>query len=73
MANDLINSLARLNIARIELSKENYSNALEVLDSFNSESEHPMVYEMNGDALAGLGKTELSTCSVLSFYEQYAR
>ena len=58
--NDLINSLARLNIARIELSKEKYSNALEVLDSLNSESEHPMVYEVKGDALAGLGKTELA-------------
>ena len=59
-ANDLINSLTRLNIARIELSKERYSNALEVLDSLNSESEHPMVYEVKGDALAGLGKTELA-------------
>ena len=58
--NDLINSLARLSIARIELSKEKYSNALEVLDSLNSESEHPMVYEVKGDALAGLGKTELA-------------
>ena len=58
--NDLINSLARLSIARIELSKEKYSNALEVLDSLNSESEHPMVYEVKGDALAGLGKIELA-------------
>ena len=50
----------RLSIARIELSKEKYSNALAVLDSLNSESEHPMVYEVKGDALAGLGKTELA-------------
>jgi predicted negative regulator of RcsB-dependent stress response len=58
--NDLINSLARLSIARIELSKEKYSNALEVLDSLSSQSEHPIVYEVKGDALAGLDKTELA-------------
>ena len=58
--NDMLNSIARINIARIELSKENYSNALKVLESFNSESEHPLVYEVNGDALAGLEKKELA-------------
>ena len=58
--NDMLNSIARINIARIELSKENYSNALKVLESFNSESEHPLVYEVKGDALAGLEKKELA-------------
>ncbi len=58
--NDMLNSIAKINIARIELSKENYSNALEVLESFNSESEHPLVYEVKGDALAGLKKNDLA-------------
>ena len=58
--NDMLNSIAKINIARIELSKENYSNVLEVLESFNSESEHPLVYEVKGDALAGLKKNDLA-------------
>ena len=58
--NDMLNSIAKINIARIELSKENYSNALKVLESFNSESEHPLVYEVKGDALAGLKKNDLA-------------
>ena len=58
--NDMLNSIAKINIARIELSKENYSNALEVLESFNSSAEHPLVYEVKGDALAGLKKNKLA-------------
>ena len=58
--NDMLNSIAKINIARTELSKENYSNALEVLESFNSESEHPLVYEVKGDALSGLMKDDLA-------------
>ena len=58
--NDMLNSIAKINIARIELSKQNYSSALAVLESFNSESEHPLVYEVKGDALAGLEKKELA-------------
>ena len=58
--NDMLNSIAKINIARIELSKENYSNALKVLESFNSESEHPLVYEVKGDALFGLKKNDLA-------------
>ena len=58
--NDMLNSIAKINIARIELSKENYSNALKALESFNSESEHPLVYEVKGDALAGLKKNDLA-------------
>ncbi len=58
--NDMLNSIAKINIARIELSKENFSNALEVLESFSSESEHSLVYEVKGDALAGLKKNDLA-------------
>jgi predicted negative regulator of RcsB-dependent stress response len=58
--NKMLNSIAKINIARIELSKENYSSALEVLESFNSVSEHPLVYEVKGDALAGLNKNDLA-------------
>ena len=58
--NDLLNSIAQLNIARIELSKNNYSNALKALESFNSDSEHPLVYELKGDALLGLNKNNLA-------------
>ena len=58
--NDLLNSIAQLNIARIELSKNNYSNALKALESFNSDSEHSLVYELKGDALLGLEKSNLA-------------
>ena len=58
--NDMLNSIAKINIARIELSKQNYSSALAVLESFSSESEHPLVYEVKGDALAGLEKNNLA-------------
>ena len=58
--NKMLNSIAKINIARIELSKENYSSALEVLESFDSVSEHPLVYEVKGDALAGLNKNDLA-------------
>ena len=58
--NNLLNSIAQLNIARIELSKNNYSNALKALESFNSDSEHPLVYELKGDALLGLKKNNLA-------------
>ena len=58
--NDVLNSVARINIARIELSNQNFTNVLEVLDSFASNSEHSMVYEIKGDALVGLKKNELA-------------
>ena len=58
--NDMLNSIAKINIARIELSKENYSNALEVLELFHSSAEHSLVYEVKGDALAGLEKNKLA-------------
>ena len=58
--NKVLNSIAKINIARIELSNKNYTNVLEVLDSFASNSEHSMVYEIKGDALFGLKKEELA-------------
>jgi len=58
--NDMLNSIAKINIARIELSKQNYSSALAALESFNSKSEHSLVYEVKGDALAGLNKNDLA-------------
>tara|TARA_B100001250_G_scaffold200426_1_gene171864 strand:- start:9101 stop:9745 length:645 start_codon:yes stop_codon:yes gene_type:complete len=58
--NDMLNSIAKINIARIELSKQNYSSALAALESFSSESEHPLVYEVKGDALVGLEKNNLA-------------
>ena len=59
--NDVLNSVAKINIARIELSNKNFTNVLKVLDSFASNSEHSMVYEIKGDALVGLKKNELAT------------
>tara|TARA_B100000287_G_scaffold434178_1_gene497913 strand:+ start:109 stop:753 length:645 start_codon:yes stop_codon:yes gene_type:complete len=58
--NKILNSIAKINIARIELSRKNYSNALEVLESFNSSAEHSLVYEVKGDALLGLKKDNLA-------------
>ncbi|MDA9130699.1 tetratricopeptide repeat protein [Gammaproteobacteria bacterium] len=58
--NDVLNVIARMNIARIELSNNNFLNALEALEPLNSSSEHPMVYEVKADALTGLNKNELA-------------
>ena len=58
--NEMLNSIARINIARIELSQNNFSSALEVLESFSSNTEHPLVYEVRGDALIGLEKDSLA-------------
>ena len=40
--------------------RDSYEKVLEVLDGFNSDSEHPIVYEIKGDALIGLDKKELA-------------
>ena len=58
--NKMLNSVAKNNISRIELSNNNFSNVLEVLESFNANNEHPLVYELRGDALAGLNKNSLA-------------
>ena len=58
--NKMLNSISKINIARIELSKKNYTNVLNVLDSFASNNEHSMVYEIKGDALLGLKNAELA-------------
>ena len=58
--NEMLSSIAKINIARIELSQNNFSNALEALESFNSNTEHPLVYEVKGDALIGLDKSSLA-------------
>ena len=58
--NDVLNVIARINIARIELSNNNFSKVLEVLEPLNSSSEHPMVYEVKADALAALNKNDLA-------------
>jgi len=58
--NKVLNSIAKINIARIELSNKNYTGVIDILDSFSSNSEHSMVYEIKGDALLGLKKAELA-------------
>ena len=58
--NEVLNAIARINIARIELSNDNFLNVLEVLEPLSSSSEHPMIYEVKADALAGLSKNELA-------------
>jgi len=58
--NKMLNSVAKINISRIELSNNNFSNVLEVLESFNTNNEHSLVYEVRGDALAGLNKNSLA-------------
>lgn len=58
--NEILSSIAKINIARIELSKGNYTDVLKTLESFNSNSEHSLVYEIKGDALLGLQKNDLA-------------
>ena len=70
--NDVLNVIARVNIARIELSNNNFSNVLEVLEPLNSSSEHPMVYEVKADALAGLNKNELALAQYNLSINKYA-
>ena len=58
--NDVLNTLARINSARIELSNENFSEALGALEPLKSSDQHPMIFELKGDALAGMNKIELA-------------
>ena len=61
--NDMLNSIAKINIARIEAEQTNYSNVLEALDSFNSESEHHL-FMRSKVMLCRLNKNDLAIDSI---------
>ncbi len=64
--NELFNLIARIGVARIEISLGNYQNAIDSLEGVKIESDNPMIPHLLGDALAGLNKFE----SALDHYKK---
>ena len=57
---NLFHLLANRNIARIEISLKNYDAALKALNSIILDQENSTILSLKGDALLGLGRTDLA-------------
>mgnify|MGYP001184622274 FL=1 len=57
--NELINKMARVSLARILISKENFNGALKVIENLMTGSD-PFINELAGDALLGQNKQDLA-------------
>ena len=57
---NLFHLLANRNIARIEISLKNYDAALKALNSIILDQENSTILSLKGDALLGLGRTNLA-------------
>ena len=57
--NELINKMARVSLARILISKENFNGALKVIENLMTGSD-PFINELAGDALIGQNKQDLA-------------
>ena len=68
--NSLINGLARTNIARISISLGRYEDALEVLEKYSND-EDAYTHELKGDALSGIGSTDLALQQYQNAFEKY--
>ena len=68
--NSLINGLARTNIARISISLGRYEDALEVLEKYSND-EDAYTHELKGDALRGIGSTDLALQQYQNAFEKY--
>ena len=68
--NNLMNAIARTNIARILIATENFDGALAVLQKY-SNAEDAYTHELKGDALSGAGKDDLALQQYQSAYEKY--
>ena len=68
--NNLINSIARTNIARISIALGKFEDALSALEKY-FDDEDAYTHELRGDALSGLGKNNLALSQYQSAYEKY--
>ena len=68
--NSLINGIARTNIARISIALGKFEDALSVLEKYSSD-EDAYTHELKGDALSGVGSTELAIQQYQSAIEKY--
>ena len=68
--NNLMNAIARTNIARILIATENFDGALAVLQKYSND-EDAYTHELKGDALSGVGNDDLALQQYQSAYEKY--
>ena len=68
--NNLMNAIARTNIARILIATENFDGALAVLQKYSND-EDAYTHELKGDALSGAGKDDLALQQYQNAYEKY--
>ena len=68
--NNLMNAIARTNIARILIATENFDGALAVLQKYSND-EDAYTHELKGDALSGVGNDDLALQQYQSAFEKY--
>ena len=68
--NSLINGIARTNIARISIALDKFEEALNVLEKYSND-EDAYTHELKGDALSGVGSSELALQQYESAFEKY--
>ena len=69
--NNLINDIARTNIARISIALGLFEDALSVLEKY-SDDEDAYTHELKGDALSGIGSNELAIQQYQSAIDKYS-
>tara|TARA_B100001057_G_scaffold48610_1_gene43367 strand:- start:3311 stop:3943 length:633 start_codon:yes stop_codon:yes gene_type:complete len=68
--NNLINDIARTNIARISIALGLFEDALSALEKYSND-EDAYTHELKGDALSGVGSNELAIQQYQSAIEKY--
>ena len=68
--NNLMNGIARTNIARISIALGNFEDALAVLEKYSND-EDAYTHELKGDALSGVGNYDLALQQYQSAFEKY--
>ena len=68
--NNLMNGIARTNIARISIALGKFEDALAVLEKYSND-EDPYTHELKGDALSGVGNDDLALQQYQSAFEKY--
>ena len=68
--NNLINDIARTNIARISIALGLFEDALSALEKYSND-EDAYTHELKGDALSGVGSSELAIQQYQSALDKY--
>ena len=69
--NNLINDIARTNIARISIALGLFEDALSALEKYSND-EDAYTHELKGDALSGVGSNELAIQQYQSAIDKYS-